>query len=661
MDEKIINNIKTLAIDMIQEAGSGHPGIVLGAAPILYTLYAKHMRVSTSDTSWVNRDRFVLSAGHGSALLYATLYMAGFNLSLEDLKRFRHYQSKVPGHPEVFITPGVEASTGPLGQGIATAVGLALGEKMLKERVNTREYTLIDYYVYALCGDGDFMEGISYEAMSFAGSHHLDNLIVLYDSNGVSLDGVTDGVFNESMEARAKSMGWDYEFVKDGTQVSLIDKAISRAKLNKKPTLIEVKTIIGKGSYLEGSNAVHGKLLTDDDIKQLKYNLGIPLKSFYVDENVCSSFRRSLAQRTNTAYMKWADSYKKCASDEETLKKIAFLFNPSIRCNFLDYDFHFEEGLHEAIRSTNKKIMDVLSSYIPYLIGGAADVASSTNAYLQQGGDVTHSYFLGKNIHYGIREHAMGAISNGLALSHFRTFASTFFCFSDYLKPAIRMSALMHLPVIYIFSHDSILVGQDGPTHQPIEQLASFRSMPDVVTYRPCDANELVGAWNTILNDNIHPSILVLSRTEVPLLSTSNKHFVEKGGYIIKKEVQRLDATIIATGTEVSLAISLANVLYKENQFDIRVVSMPSMNLFDKQTEIYQKEVLGQGHAIFTLEAGSTYGWDRYATDKRHMLGIDTFGASGTKEEVLKATNFDFETLKKRIVHVLEEQKIMLK
>lgn len=658
MDEKIINNIKTLAIDMIHEAGSGHPGIVLGAAPILYTLYAKHMRVSTSDTSWVNRDRFVMSAGHGSALLYATLYMAGFDINLEDLKRFRHYQSKTPGHPEVFITPGVDVSTGPLGQGIATAVGLALGEKMLKARVNTSDYSLIDYAVYVLCGDGDLMEGISYEAMSFAGSHHLDNLIVLYDSNGVSLDGRTEGVFNESMEARAKSMGWDYEFVKDGTQVHLIDKAISRAKLNKKPTLIEIKTTIGNGSYLQGSNAVHGKPLTEDDIKQLKYNLGIPLKEFYVDESLRALFRKSLTERTNIAYMKWAESYKKCASDEEALKRVAFLFNPVIRCNFLDYAFSFEENLNEATRNTNKKIMEVISSYIPYLVGGAADVASTTNAYLQQGGDITQDNFLGRNIRYGIREHAMGAISNGLALTHFRTFASTFFCFSDYLKPAVRMSALMHLPVIYIFSHDSILVGQDGPTHQPIEQLAAFRSMPDVVTYRPCDANELVGAWNTMLNDNLHPSILVLSRTEVPLLNTSNKRMVEKGGYIIKKEMNHLDATIIATGTEVSLALTLVNLLYKENHLDIRVVSMPSTTLFDKQTKEYQKEVLGVAIPIFTLEASSTFGWDRYATDREHILGIDTFGVSGTKEEVLKATNFDFETVKKRILSILGRKEI---
>lgn len=656
MDEKVINTIKMLAIDMIHEAGSGHPGIVLGAAPMLYILYKNHMNVSTSDAVWINRDRFVLSAGHASALLYATLYMTGFNLTLEDLKNFRHIHSKTPGHPEVFVTPGVDATTGPLGQGIGMAVGLALGEKMLKGRVNTKEATLIEHNVYALCGDGDLMEGISYEAMSFAGSHNLDNLIVLYDSNGVSLDGKTDGVFNENIESRMKSMGWDYILVKNGMNISLIDKAIIKAKKNKKPTLIEVRTVIGKGSLLEGTSSVHGKPLSDDDIAQLKRNLGIPEKSFYVDETLRENFRRYISERVNPIYTKWAESYRKIAMNQESLNKISFLFNPNIRCNFLDYDFHFEENLNEATRNTNKKIMEVLSNYIPFLIGGAADVASTTNAYLENKGDVSKENFLGRNIHFGIREHAMGAIANGLALSNFRTFASTFFCFSDYLKPAVRLSALMHLPVVYIFSHDSVLVGQDGATHQPIEQLAMFRSIPNSITYRPCDANELVGAWNTILNDGTNPSILILSRTEVPLLNTSNKKMVEKGGYIVKVEEQKLDATIVATGTEVSLALSLANLLYKEKNIDIRVVSMPSLNLFMNQSLEYQKEILGSTNHIFTLEASSTFGWEGYATDKSHILGIDTFGASGTKEEVLKTVNFDFETLKQRIISVLTKR-----
>lgn len=656
MDERIINTIKMLAIDMIQEAGSGHPGIALGAAPALYTLYKNHMNVSASDSAWVNRDRFVLSAGHGSALLYATLYMAGFNLTLEDLKNFRHIDSKTPGHPEVFVTPGVDASTGPLGQGIATAVGLALGEKMLEARVNTKEATLVNYNTYVLCGDGDLMEGISYEAMSLAGSHQLNHLIVLYDSNNVSLDRTTTGVFDENMASRVKSMGWDYILVKNGMNISMIDKAIAKAKRNKKPTFIEIKTVLGKGSLLEGNSSVHGKPLSKEDQEQLRAGLRISNQSFYVDEQAKQTFSRHIAERVNPIYTKWAESYRKIATNQEFFKSISFLFNPNIRCNFLDYDFHFEEDLQEATRNTNKKIMDVLATYIPFLIGGAADVASTTNAYLENKGDVIKGNFSGRNIPFGIREHAMGAIANGLTLSHFRVFASTFFCFSDYVKPAIRLSALMHLPVVYIFSHDSILVGQDGPTHQPIEHLAMFRSLPNVVTYRPCDANELIGAWNTILNDNTHPSILLLSRTEVPLLKTSDKRMVEKGGYIVKKELQKLDATIIATGSEVSLAFSLANVLYKEKNIDIRIVSMPSTQLFCKQLNAYQKEILGNTKHIFTLEASSTFGWDDYASSKNHKLGIDTFGASGTKEEVLKKVSFDFETLKQRIIDVIDSK-----
>jgi len=653
MNEKIINNIKSLAIDMINEAKSGHPGIALGAAPILYTLYANHMNVSTSDENWMNRDRFVMSAGHGSALLYATLYMAGFNITLEDLKRFRHFPSKTPGHPEIKITPGVDVSTGPLGQGIATAVGLALGEKMLKVRTTQNNKSLVDHNVYVLCGDGDLMEGISYEATSLAGSLNLDNLIVLYDSNSVSLDGNTNITFNEDISNRFKSIGWDYELVKDGTSVESINKAISKAKLNKKPTIIEIKTTIGKGSYLEGRCESHGKPLSSDDIKQLKYNLGMPESAFYVDENLRTQFRRQIAERSNIAYTKWAEIYREFASNQELMNSIAFSFNSAIRCNFLNFDFKLEDIKNEATRVTNKKIMNIIASYIPFLIGGCADVASTTNAYIENGGDIQRDYFYGRNIRFGVREHAMGAIANGLALSNFRVFASTFLCFSDYLKPAIRMSALMNLPVIYIFTHDSILVGQDGPTHQPIEHLANLRSIPNVTVYRPCDAKELIGAWNTILNENNGPSILSLSRTEVPQLETTSKESVQYGAYIVRKE-ENLNGILIASGTEVSTAITLAEQVKRETNIDIRVVSMLSIELFEKQSEEYKDSILSNCNHIFTLEASSTFGWSAYATDKKHILGLSKFGASGTKDEVLKYMNFDFESLKDRIISVIK-------
>ena len=649
MDEKIINNIKTLAIDMINKAGSGHPGIALGAAPIIYTLYAYHLNASTSDPNWVNRDRFVLSAGHASALLYATLYMAGYNISIEDLKNFRHSNFKTPGHPEVDITPGVDVTTGPLGQGIATAVGLALGEKMLKERTKVNNESLIDHKVYVLASDGDLMEGVSYEALSLAGSLNLNNLVILYDSNNVTLDGRTESVFDENIKDRFKSIGFNYELVKNGENINAINKAISKTQNQKRPTIIEIKTIIGKGSYLEGTSKVHGKPLTEDDIKQLKYNLEIPNIEFYVDELARSEFRRKFQERSNIKYQKWANIYKEISQNNEYLNSIAYIFNRNIKCNFLNYDFKIDK-VKEATRTTNNKVMNEISKFIPFLIGGSADLASTTNAYIQDL-DITKDNFLGKNIHYGVREHAMGAISNGLALSNFRVFASTFLSFSDYLKPAIRMSCLMNLPVIYIFTHDSILIGPDGPTHQPIEQLAMLRSIPNIRVYRPCDLNELIGSWNNILNDNNHPSVLILSRTDVNQIPTSSKIGTTLGAYIIKKET-KLDGIIIATGTEVETAYTLAELIERETNYSLRVVSMPSMEVFESTPLEYKNEILPKHKHIFTLEASSYFGWDKYAT---HNLGYNRFGISGSKDEVLKEMKFDFETLKTKIIEELNK------
>lgn len=649
MDEKIINNIKSLAIDMINKAGSGHPGISLGAATTLYTLYAYHLNASTSDPNWVNRDNFVLSAGHASALLYATLYMAGYNITENDLKNFRHANSKTPGHPEIEVTPGVDVSTGPLGQGVATSVGLALAEKMLKERTKVGNKSLIDHKVYVLVGDGDLMEGISYEALSLAGSLNLNNLVILYDSNNTTLDGSTESVFEENIKERFNSIGFNYELVKDGENIKAINKALSKTANQKRPTIIEIRTIIGNGSYLAGTNEVHGKPLSADDIKQLKYNLKIPNVEFYVDEIARSEFRRKFQERSNTKYQEWANIYREISNNQEYLNSIAYIFNKNIKCNFLSYDFKIDLK-KESTRVTNRKVMNEISKFIPFLIGGTADVSSSTNASLE-GMDVTKNNYSGKNIRYGVREHAMGAISNGLALANFRVFASTFLSFSDYLKPAIRMSALMKLPVIYIFSHDSILVGQDGPTHQPIEQLAMLRSIPNVKVYRPCDLNEIIGSWTSILNDNNTPSVLILSRTDVNQIPTSSKSKTTLGAYIIRKET-KLDGIIIATGTEVETAILLAQLIEKETNYSLRVVSMPSMELFENQPIEYRNDVLPKHKHIFSLEASSYFGWDRYAT---HNLGYNKFGVSGTKDEVLKEMNFDFETLKNKIIEELRK------
>src|SRR5574344_2847030 len=659
MNEKIINNIRSLAIDMIDEAGSGHPGICLGAAPIIYTIFEKHLNYSIKDRNWLNRDRFIMSAGHGSALLYATMHMAGFDIKLDDLKRFRQLGSITPGHPEHGVTPGIEASTGPLGQGIAMAVGMAISEKVLEQKyTNEKEKNfehnkpLINYNVYVLCGDGDLMEGISYEAASFAGNLNLDNLIVLYDSNNVSLDGDTNMAFTENVIDRFKAMGWHTDIVKNNT-TNEIDKAIEQAKKSGKPSLIEVKTIIGDGSNWQGTNKVHGSKLEKEDIANLKLKYGIPDDKFFVDENLQKEFSKQLMERSAIKYELWASNYRnylaKLNNDDSEMK---WLFNKQ-NYNILNYQWQFNKELNEGTRVTNNTIMNVLSQMIPNFIGGSADLSSSTKTYIKDGGDIRDSNYNHKNIWFGVREHSMGAILNGMALSGFKPYGSTFLVFSDYLKPAIRMSALMNLPVTYIFTHDSIYVGEDGPTHQPIEQLASLRSIPNLNVYRPCDANELVGSWNSIINSN-KPSALILTRQDVKLLIESKMDQVANGAYIIRKEVNRLNGIIIATGSEVHTALRVANELFRVNNIDLRVISMPSMELFLTTPIEYQKSLLPTGYKVFVIEAGSSFGWEKFVYNNNYLMTIDKFGTSAKPSDVLKYCEMDYDTIKTKIEKLLK-------
>ena len=458
MDNKTISNIKSLGIDMIDQAGSGHPGIVLGAAPLIYTVYARHMNINTVDPTWICRDRFVLSAGHGSAMLYATLYLAGFNISLDDLKNFRRVGYKTPGHPEFGHTPGVDMTTGPLGQGIASAVGMAIGEKILENKFKLSDgKPLINYNVYALVGDGDLMEGVSYEACSLAGTLNLDNLIVLYDSNNISLDGDTSNTFTENVIERFNAMGWHTEKVLNGTNVEDIDKAINRSKKSGKPSLIEVKTIIGNGSVNAGKNIVHGKCLSKEDIRSVKRGLDIKDEPFYVDVNNMNKFRNQIVERSARKYELWARNYREFMnnSNEDVIEVFNSFFNPK-KIDIINTDFNLDKGIKEATRVTNGKIMTTISKNIHNFIGGSADLSSSTNTYLKDMQDIKDNHYFGKNIWFGVREHSMGSILNGLALSGFKPFGSTFLTFSDYMKPAIRLSALMNLPVNYIFTHDSI-------------------------------------------------------------------------------------------------------------------------------------------------------------------------------------------------------------
>lgn len=624
-DIKVINSIKGLSIDMISKAGSGHPGVALGAAPIIYTLYSRHLNIDLEDDKWINRDRLVLSGGHASALLYSMLFYVGY-LSLEDLKNFRRINSKTPGHPEI-ETRGVDISTGPLGQGIANGVGMAIAEKYYENTLSKD----IDYYTYVMCGDGDLMEGISYEVTSLAGTLNLNKLILLYDSNNVTLDGNTNLTFNEDIKKRFESINWNYIKVLNGNDINEIDRAISIGKSSDKPTIIEINTIIGEGSMYEGTNKVHGTPLTDEDIANLKIKLNLSQVPFDVDMNLVYEFRNHIKNRCKQ---------KELINKEEESLDVYSLTN------------NFYEKIDEPLRVTNGKIMNLISNEHKYFIGGSADVSLSTKTLLLEKGIFSKDNYAGRNIYYGVREHAMGAISNGIASCGIRTFNSTFLSFSDYLKPAIRMSALMNLPVTYIFTHDSITIGSDGATHQPIEQLSMLRNIPNLIVFRPADANEILGCWNEILTHN-YPSALVLSRNSSPLLKESDAKKVSRGAYIVRNEKSRLSAIIIATGTEVSMAINIANDLEKYG-INIRVVSMPSMELFEENEEDYKETIIPTGYKTIVIEYGSSSDWYRYVRGEKYLININNFGKSGTKEEILEYYELNYESVKKYIIDLLK-------
>ena len=648
-DERIINAIKALSIAQISKAGSGHPGIALGAAPILYTLYSKHLNIDVLDEKWINRDRFVLSAGHASALLYSMLYMSGFDISINDLKEFRQIDSVTPGHPEYGVTKGVDMSTGPLGQGIASAVGMAISAKYLKEKFNG----LISYNTYVLCSEGDLMEGVSYEACSLAGNLKLDNLIIILDSNKVTLDGSLKDSFDEDILKRFEAMGWYTQVVADGNNPLLIDMAINKAKRCKgQPSFIEVKTVIGKGSLLQGTNKVHGGTLTKEDIRQLRVKLSVDTDLF---KNI-RSLRKEMANFIRIRVMhdkkKWEVKYNAylntCDSDT---KRFLLSLNEDKR---YDVTKLFNDALFDddELRNINSKVMNTIADNYPCFLGGSADTASSCKTYLKSFDDFNSTSLNGKNIRYGVREHAMGAITNGIALSGLRPFASTFLAFSDYLKPSIRMASLMNIPSIFVFTHDSVNIGEDGPTHQPVEQLAMLRSIPNFYVYRPCDANEVIGSWHTALN-NDKPSSIVISRNKVVNLSTTDPLMVKKGAYIVRKEKKKLFGIIIATGSEVALAIDIAEKLSRKNM-EIRVVSMPCTRLFDEQPQSYKDEILPIGYKTFVIERASKFGWHKYVYNDKYIMGIDEFGYSGKEEDVLKKLKLDDDTIYKRIEKLLK-------
>ncbi len=643
-EKRMVDDIRLLSLDMIHNAGSGHPGICLSAAPMMYTLFANHMVYDLEKPDWCNRDRFVLSAGHGSALLYATIYATTGDFSLEDLKKYRQINSQTPGHPELNINKRIETTTGALGQGFATAVGMAIAEKHLESKYNTKKKTLFNYNIYCLCSDGDLMEGISYEAASIAGEYQLNNLIVLYDANKMTLDGPLDKEYNERIADMYLALGWNVLIVKNGDKVSEIDKALDTANKSKQPTLIIVNTILGINSEYENTNKIHSKL-DEDDLHQIRIKLkgGEP---FSLDEENLHLLRKNIKERNDFAYSDWYKDYQEYINDlnDSEVEKLNDLINDEDIILDLEKVIDKEKlFIDKSMRDLNFQVMNVISTFIDRFIGGSADLSSSTKTYLKNGGNYSKENYQNKNIFFGVRENAMGAILNGIALTNIRCFGSTFLTFADYLKPSIRNTAIMNLPVTYIFTHDTFLIGQDGKTHQPIEQLGMLRSIPNLEVYRPCDYKELIGSWQLILK-NKKPSALVISKYPTESYKYTSVEETSLGGYVISEVKNRLDVILIASGSEVTLAMKLKQELLK-SYIEARVVSMPNIKEFFKQSKEYQNQVLPKGYKRMVVELSNDSMLYRLVKNEDDLININTFGKSGTKEQLLQDFELDLASI----------------
>ena len=658
MSQKSVNAIKVLGVDAINKAKSGHPGVVMGAAPMAYSLFTKHLRVNPKKTDWINRDRFVLSAGHGSMLLYSLLHLSGFeDVSLEEVKNFRQWGSKTPGHPEFGHTKGIDATTGPLGQGISTAVGMALAERYLAAKYNKEGYDLFDHYTYVICGDGDIMEGVASEASSFAAVQKLNKLVVLYDSNDICLDGETKDAFSENVRARYEAYGWNTLLVEDGANVEGVSAAIEQAKKSDKPTLIEVKTIIGAGSpNRQGTNGVHGAPLGDEETALFRKEIGWENEPFDIPADVYADFKANVADRGENEYAKWEKIYADYkVKFPELAKELEEALTREDIKHLSKESFSFKNvGEAQATRNSSQDAINSVAAVLPTFFGGSADLSHSNMTFIKGDGLQDDEHRTERNVQFGVREFAMATVLNGLTLhGGVRVFGGTFFVFSDYLKAALRLSALQNLPVTYVFTHDSIAVGEDGPTHEPIEHLASLRTIPNTYVFRPADATEAQAAWYLSQKTNDKPTSIVLTRQNLPILENSSFEKVAKGAYVVHETAADFDTILIATGSEVALAIDVARELEKDGS-KVRVVSMPSVELFEEQSKEYKEELLPLNvRRRVSLEMGNSALWYKYVGLDGLAIGIDKFGASAPANKVIEEYGFTVEAVVEKIKNEL--------
>ncbi|MGY4691301.1 transketolase [Salibacterium sp. K-3] len=661
-DKLAVQTIRTLSMDAVENAQSGHPGMPMGAAPMAYTLWSRFFKTDPSNPDWINRDRFVLSAGHGSMLLYSLLHLSGYDISIDDLKQFRSWGSKTPGHPESADTPGVDATTGPLGQGVAMAVGMAMAERKLASLYNDDKTELIDHYTYAICGDGDLMEGVSAEAASLAGHLQLGKMILLYDSNDISLDGDLNRSFSENPAKRFEAYGWHVQYIEDGEDMEAVEKAIKEAQaVTDKPSFIEVKTVIGFGAPNKSANAAsHGAPLGEDEVKLAKEAYGWPFEEpFFVPDQVYTRFHDMVKKPGQAQHEKWQSLLKEVEKEQPDK---AAQFKQALNGELpSDWDASlpvYQEGdKAKATRAVSGEMIQELARSIPEFFGGSADLGGSNKTHINDTSDFGPPDYDGKNVWFGVREFAMAAALNGIALhGGLKAFAGTFFVFSDYLRPAIRMASIMELPVNYVFTHDSIAVGEDGPTHEPIEQLPSMRAIPGVSVIRPADGNETRAAWKQAMKAEDHPTALVLTRQNLPVLPNTAEHAdegVRRGAYVVSEAKQEPQALLLASGSEVSLAVEAQKLLEEEN-ISVRVVSMPSWDLFEQQDKSYRRDVIPPHiKARLAVEMASPFGWERYTGEDGDTFGIETFGASAAGPEVVKQYGFTPENVASKLKALL--------